>query len=103
MNYIKQINEFYSRLYVYPLSARAQAVWHYLLHCANSALWRQPLAIRASLVMGATGLSKRQYYDALHELIDGKYIDVERQSGSTPSLYTVIDLTALRLTTDNDQ
>lgn len=103
MNYLSQIQEFYSRQLTQALSARAQALWYYLLYCVNRARWRQPLEVRRELLQGALSLSKRQFYAARDELVAGGYIIVERQLGNQPSLYTVIDLTALRRTETGEE
>lgn len=103
MQYLSQIQEFYSRQLTQRLSARAQALWHYLIFCVNQARWRQPLEVRRELLQGALSMSKRQFYAARDELTAGGYIDVERRAGNQPSLYTVIDLTVLRKTETGEE
>ena len=69
MNYITELNAFYARLLVRPLSSEAQALWNVLLHLFNRAGWPPPLTVAASTLLGFLGYSYATLSRARSELV----------------------------------
>lgn len=92
MNYIKQINAFYSRLLLSPLSARGQALWFYLMHCYNTTHWQSPVVVSEATIRGALTLTHKQFLAARKELVDGGYIIHYAKEGRKPASYEVVRL-----------
>ncbi|TCL38813.1 hypothetical protein EV210_103297 [Anaerospora hongkongensis] len=69
MNYIAELNYFYARLLVRPLSSEAQALWGVLMHLFNRAGWPPQLTVAASTLLGLLGYSYATLSRARTELI----------------------------------
>ena len=69
MNYITELNSFYARLLVRPLSSEAQALWGILMHLFNRAGWPSRLAVAASTLLGFLGYSYATLSRARMELV----------------------------------
>ena len=83
---MSEIRGFYARQAISPVSCTAQALWHYLMYRANSVWWAMPLIVRNEEVQGALGLKPWAFKEARRELVAGKFLVVEPQGGSRPSL-----------------
>ena len=74
MNYIKQLNEFYSTLDYKPLSANAIAIYMFILHIANKTGWIDEFKVANSTLMGKCKLNISALQRARNELITQGYI-----------------------------
>lgn len=96
MNYLTQIMEFYSRLEVAPLNARAQAFFHCLMYHFNKSRWRSPLILPEAVFIGELQFSHRQFLQARRELVENGYVNYYQQPGNKSAHYGLIDLEELR-------
>ena len=74
MNYIKQLNEFYSTLDYKPLSANAIAIYMFILHIANKTGWIDEFKVANSTLMGKCKLNISALQRARNEVITQGYI-----------------------------
>lgn len=74
MNYIRQLNEFYSTLDYKPLSANAIAIYMLLLHIANKTGWIDEFKVANSILMSKCKLNISAVQRARNELIVQEYI-----------------------------
>lgn len=74
MNYMKQLNEFYSTLDYKPLSASAVAIYIILLHIANKTGWIDEFKVANSILMSKCNLSLSTVQRSRNELIVQGYI-----------------------------
>lgn len=85
MNYIAELNSFYARLLVRPLSSEAQALWCVLMHLFNRAGWPPRLTVTASTLLGLLGYSYTTLSRARSELVAaGLLIHTPRPGRSAP-------------------
>lgn len=78
MNYIKQLNEFYSTLDYNPLSANAIALYLVLLHIANKTGWIDEFKVANPVLMSKCNLSKQSVERARNELLSKNYINYKK-------------------------
>ena len=78
MNYITELNAFYARLLVRPLSSEAQALWNVLLHLFNRAGWPPQLTVAASTLLGFLGYSYATLSRARSELVAAGLLVADR-------------------------
>lgn len=90
--WMSEIRYFYATQTERPLSAHAQAVWHYLMYRANGVWWRLPLVLRTGELAGALKMSVSAVKKARKELVDGKYILHESQSGNKAACYYLLSM-----------
>ncbi len=74
MNYEKQLDEFYSTLDYKPLSAKAIAVYNFLLHIAKKTGWIDEFKVANSTLMGKCRLDISSFQRTRNELITQGYI-----------------------------
>jgi len=85
MNYIAEINGFYARLLVYPLSSDAQALWGVLMHLCNRAGWPPEFTVASSTLLGLLGYSYSALSRARTELVEaGLITHVPREGRLAP-------------------
>ncbi len=68
MNYIKQINVFYSQLEIRPLSPSAISLWHALMHINNKAGWKETFTVAGMVLRLKSGLNESSFKRARSEL-----------------------------------
>ncbi|MBQ7498573.1 MAG: hypothetical protein IJU00_12215 [Selenomonas sp.] len=85
--WISEIRGFYMLQMKTPVSAGAQALWHYLMYRANAAWWVMPLVLRSDELMGAVKLTRSSFKRAREELVAAGFLLVEPQGGRQPSRY----------------
>lgn len=78
MNYIKQLNEFYSTLDYNPLSANAIAIYMILLHIANKTGWVNEFRVANPVLMSKCNLDKQTVERARNELLSKGYINYQK-------------------------
>jgi hypothetical protein len=85
MNYIAELNSFYARLLVRPLSSEAQALWGVLMHLFNRAGWPPGLTVAATTLLGLLGYSYATLSRARAELVAaGLIIHTPRPGRAAP-------------------
>jgi len=80
INYIKQLNEFYSILDYKPLSTNAISVYGFLLHIANKTGWLNEFRVANTTIMSKCKLNTSALQRARVELINHDYIKYKKGS-----------------------
>ncbi len=78
MDYIKQLEAFYSSLSFNPISSNAIAIYQYILHIQWKAGWVQEVSIANITLQGACSLSLKQIQGARNELINANFINYKK-------------------------
>ncbi len=78
MNYIKQLNAFYSTLDYKPLSVNAIAVYFILLQIANNAGWIDEIKVANNVILNKCNISEKQLTNARNNLVNQGYIEYEK-------------------------
>ncbi len=79
MDYIKQLNEFYSILDFRPISSNAIAVYSYILHIASKLNWSYEFKIANTTLMRKCNLNTSALQRARNELITNNYIRYKKR------------------------
>lgn len=80
INYIKQLNEFYSILDYKPLSSNAISLYGFLLHVANKTGWLNEFRVANTTIMSKCKLNQSALQRARMELINNGYIKYKKGS-----------------------
>lgn len=80
INYIKQLNEFYSTLDYKPLSSNAISLYGFLLHVANKTGWLNEFRVANTTIMSKCKLNTSALQRARMELINNGYIKYKKGS-----------------------
>lgn len=80
INYIKQLNEFYSILDYKPLSSNAISLYGFLLHVANKTGWINEFRVANTTIMSKCKLNTSALQRARMELINNGYIKYKKGS-----------------------
>ena len=94
MNYLKEILAFYDHLETNPLSTKAIALWHALIHTNNKAAWIDKFTVATITLSAKTGLSDRSVRNARKELTEKGYIKFDSRSGNQSAVYQIVSLSA---------
>ncbi|QQE79515.1 DnaD domain protein [Alicyclobacillus sp. SO9] len=89
MNYIEEVNAFYNRLEVTPLSSSAIALWFALLHICNKTGWTKEFSAAVGMLSLKSGLGARTIVNARNELKTKGYIDWKSRGGRKAAVYHV--------------
>lgn len=95
MNYIKEMNAFYTQLQTNPLSSSAIALWGTLMNINNSTGWKKEFTVAASLLRTIAGLSEGAFKRARIELQEKGYIVWRSRGGNQAAIYEMVSLSAL--------
>ena len=87
MNYLYEINHFYTWLTTHPLSPQGQALWHLLMSIDNKSGWPDEFTVSSSTLAAQLGVSRTQLSRCRKELKDAGRIFHIRQQGSQPPIY----------------
>jgi len=87
MNYLYEINHFYTWLTTHPLSPQGQALWHLLMSIDNKSGWPAQFTVSSSTLAAQLGVSRTQLSRCRKELKDAGRIFHIRQQGSQPPIY----------------
>lgn len=90
MGFITEFRFFHRLQPVRPVSAHAQALWHYLFYRANGAFWQFPLQLQLNELAGALRLSRSAVQRARGELCDAGYLLYEHDPGTRTVKYYLI-------------
>ena len=80
INYIEQLNEFYSILDYKPLSSNAISLYGFLLHVANKTGWLKEFRVANTTIMSKCKLNTSALQRARMELINNGYIRYKKGS-----------------------
>lgn len=101
MNYLQEINHFYTWLESHPMSNNAICLWHALMAVNNKALWRKEFTVPVSSLQSRTSLSLDQFYRARKILRDVGLIKWQGRGGHLCAVYTIIPFEK-NITTETD-
>lgn len=91
VNYISEINAFYSWLDTNPtLSASARHLWDVLMHFNNSCGWKEEFTVSLSRLEDATGYKRDTIYTARNALVQHGRIRVTQRKGNKSAIYSMI-------------
>ena len=83
MNYIEQLNEFYSTIDYRPISQNATAVYMYLLNVANKLNWSTEFKVANNILISKCNFNNiKQLQRAKNELIINNYITYKKRKKS---------------------
>ena len=97
MNYLLEINRFYSWLTTHPQSPQAQALWNMLMSIDNRAGWPKEFAVSSATLSAALGISRTQLSRCRKELIDAGRIVHAQQKGGQAALYSIVSFEAAKV------
>lgn len=93
MNYIKQLNEFYSTLDYKPLSANSIAIYFVLLQVANKTGWIDKFKVANTVLMSKCDLNMQKLIRARNNLINQGYITyLKGKNQNDAPIYSIIKL-----------
>lgn len=93
MNYIKQLNEFYSTLDYKPLSANSIAIYFVLLQVANKTGWIDRFKVANTVLMSKCDLNMQKLIRARNNLINQGYITyLKGKNQNDAPIYSIIKL-----------
>lgn len=90
MNYLFEINHFYSWLTTHPLSPHAQALWNLLMSIDNKAGWPEEFAVPTASLAALLRVSRTQLTRCRNELAEAGRIIHLRQKGGRPAVYCLL-------------
>ena len=88
--FITEFRFFHQMQPVRPVSACAQALWHYLFYRANAAFWQFPLKIQANEIAGALRISRSAFMRSREELRSAGYLLYEHDPGTRTVKYYLV-------------
>lgn len=93
MNYIKQLNEFYSTLDYKPLNAEAISIYFCLLQIANKTGWVDQFRVANNVLMSKCDIDMKKLIRARNNLINKGYITyIKGKNQSEAPIYSIIKL-----------
>ena len=91
INYISEINAFYSWLDTNPtLSASARHLWDVLMHFNNSCGWKKEFTVSLSRLEDATGYKRDTIYAARNALVQHGRLRVTQRKGNKYAMYSMV-------------
>ena len=90
MNYLFEVNHFYSWLATHPLSPHAQALWNLLMSIDNKAGWPVEFSVPTASLAASLSVSRTQLTRCRKELIESERILHFRQKGGRPAVYCLL-------------
>lgn len=95
MNYLREINEFYSWLETdETLTPASINLWHALMSINNKLGWKSPFTASESLLMEKTLLAGRTVRKARTELVEAKRLNFTKKPGGRAPNYELIPFNA---------
>ena len=77
VNYLREIQCFYTNLEMAPLRANAISLWHALMNQWNRSFWTENFTPAMQLLTVRSGMSKSSVLRARNELIDAGLLRIE--------------------------
>ncbi|WP_087974845.1 DnaD domain protein [Oceanobacillus rekensis] len=102
MNYIRQVNAFYTQLETNPLTATAANLWHVLMHVNNRAGWKEEITVAMSVLCSKANLTESTFKRARKELQKKGYICVKSRGGNQAAAYQIVSLDGM-MSQGNDE
>ncbi|QAS52407.1 DnaD domain-containing protein [Halobacillus litoralis] len=90
MNYIKELNAFYSQVSVSGLPARAINLFNALMHINNKTGWKDTFTVRTSYLEAKTGQSPKTNDRARQDLEEAGFIRFRSRKGGKMAIYEII-------------
>lgn len=90
MDYIQQLNSFFSELYTNALSPNAICLYVILFHINNKCNWLKDFSVANMTIQGLTGMSRDQLNRARLELIQKGYIQYKKGTGNQCGSYLIV-------------
>ncbi|RDY70293.1 DnaD domain protein [Halobacillus trueperi] len=90
MNYIKELNAFYSQVSVSGLPARAINLFNALMHINNKTGWKETFTVRTSYLEAKTGQSPKTNDRAREDLQEAGFIRFKSRKGGKMAIYEII-------------
>ena len=103
MNYIIQLNNFFTSLETNSVSSKAVCLYSVLLHIANKAGWPRELTPSNQVVQGLSGLSRTDLNKARNELKQRGYIGYEKGNGNRAGTYLIVRFDTQKYTQNGTQ
>jgi len=100
MNYLFEINHFYSWLATHPLSPHAQALWNLLMSIDNKAGWPEEFAVPTVSLASLLRVSRTQLTRCRKELVEAGRILHFQQKGGRPAIYCLLGFEEAKVTND---
>jgi hypothetical protein len=80
LNYIKQLDEFYSTIEYRPISTNATAIYMYLLHIASKLNWMNDFKVTNTILMSKCNINNTSALQrARNELIVNDFIKYKKR------------------------
>ena len=93
MDYLKQLNAFYSQLEYNPVSANAISLWQALMHIANKTRWLEYFTVANKTLELKAGLEISSLQRARNELVQrGLLVYVKGERRTVPARYNLVVL-----------
>lgn len=92
MNYLKEINAFYTRVDLNSLSASAVSLWHALMQINNKARWKKTFTASALALRTFSRLTESSFKRARNELKEKGYIDFKSRTSNQAPIYQMNSL-----------
>ncbi|ASN04247.1 helix-turn-helix domain-containing protein [Virgibacillus necropolis] len=93
MDYVKQMDGFYNRIEVQPLSDAAISLWHSLMHINCRTAWMKEFTVPTITLRTKSSLSESAINRARKELKKKGYIIVQSRRGNQSPIYQIACLT----------
>jgi len=90
MDYMAEINAFFTWLETHPISYTARNLWHTLMHVANRARWIHEFSVAVSVLEAKSGMSRSNVYRARNELLENGRITCKSRTGNQCAMYAII-------------
>ena len=90
MNYIKQLNAFWRRRQMDPLSSTSSLMYLAILHYANVSGWKKSFNLPNQMLMATCGVGRSELYRHRNQLISGGYIHYVNGRKGKAGTYTII-------------
>ena len=90
MDYMAEINAFFTWLETHPISYPARNLWHTIMHVANRARWIHEFSVAVSVLEAKSGMSRSNVYRARNELTENGRITYKSRTGNQCAMYTII-------------
>ncbi|WP_085992193.1 hypothetical protein [Oceanobacillus senegalensis] len=92
MNYIKEMNAFYDRMELDPLSSSAISLWFAFMHINNKTRWSETFTVAGTVLRMKSGLKETSFKRARTELKEKGYIDYQSRSHNQAPIYQMKSL-----------
>lgn len=89
-SWMQELQAFYKRQTVRPLSCEAQALWSYLFYRASEVEWQFPLKLSDPQLEGVLHIGPSRLQNGRKELVDSGFLLHDDLNGNKPDGYTLV-------------